>query len=191
MALWRELAVLLLDVQRDFVAGMHGDKEQVLERIERLCMFADMTEIPVIATVERPVDKKGGVAERIQAVFPEGVQIFEKSTFSGYRDTAIREALEKLGRKHLAVAGAETDVCVLQSVLDLLDAGYSVSVVEDCVFSSEPDPGPALRRMEAAGATPTTFKTLAYEVTGTVDRAQWQPRWRENEHLFPPPEEAR
>ena len=47
--------------------------------------------------------------------------------------------------------------------------------------------------MYAAGATPTTVKTLSYQLTETVDRAAWPARWRERlaarPELFPPPED--
>jgi hypothetical protein len=50
----------------------------------------------------------------------------------------------------------------------LLEAGREVLLLEDALFSSEPNVGPALRRMEAAGAIPTTVKTLAYELRRAV-----------------------
>jgi len=47
--------------------------------------------------------------------------------------------------------------------------------------------------MERAGAIPCTFKTFAYEVTATVDRARWPESWlrrlAQNPGLFPPPED--
>ena len=49
-------------------------------------------------------------------------------------------------RRQIAVAGAETDVCILQSTLGLLEAGYEVFLLEDCLSTTEASPGPALRR---------------------------------------------
>ncbi len=72
----------------------------------------------------------------------------------------ITAALEQLGRRQLAVAGAETDVCVLQSVLGLRELGYDVLLLEDCQFSSDPDVEAALRRMYTAGTIPSTYKSI-------------------------------
>ena len=57
---------------------------------------------------------------------------------------------------------------MLLSVLGLLEAGKQIFLLEDALFSSESNVGPAIRRMEAAGATPSTVKTLNYELRTSV-----------------------
>lgn len=42
--------------------------------------------------------------------------------------------------------------------------------MEDALFSSEPNIGPAIRRIEQAGAIPSTVKTLNYELRFFVAR---------------------
>jgi hypothetical protein len=66
------------------------------------------------------------------------------------------------------VAGCETDVCVLQSCLGLLDLGYEVYVVEDLLFSSSRNVDAAMARMKAEGAVFLTYKSLYYELTKAV-----------------------
>ncbi len=192
-ALHQTTAVLLIDAQPAFVDGMHGPAEPLLLRLERLLMLAEMLDLPLLATFERPTESKGWLPPRLEAVFPSCGQRYEKSTFDCMAEPSIRGAVERLGRRHLAVAGAETDVCVLQSVLSALRLGYRVSLLEDCLFSSEANVRSALRRMTAAGAVPSTFKTLAYELIGTVDRGAWPAAWEEklarHGDLFPPPED--
>ncbi len=46
--------------------------------------------------------------------------------------------------------------------------GLEIFSLEDCVFTSEPDPRPALERMYRSGAIPCTFKTLYYELMARV-----------------------
>ncbi len=185
--------VLLVDVQPAFIECMHGDPEPVIVRLERLLGLARLADLPVITTLERPTSTKGSVPERLQVAMPEGTLRFEKSTFDCTGEPAIRAALASSGRRTVVVAGAETDVCILQSVLGLLAAGYEVRLLEDCVFSSEVDPRAALRRMERAGALPCTFKTFAYEVTATVDRTRWPKAWLQrlarDPDLWLPPED--
>ena len=136
-------------------------------------MFAKMVSMPVIATFEQG---KGELPEGLE--LPPQTQRFEKTHFDANRVPAIRETLA--GHKSWAVAGAETDVCVLQSVLGLLGHDHEVRLLEDCLFTSEANPEPAIARMRAAGAIPCTFKTLAYEIIGTVDRSwrRFRPRCR-------------
>lgn len=192
-ALHESLALLVIDAQTSFLDQTPAPVGPVVARLERLLRFAEMTDVPAIATIERPVDEKGGLDRRLLAVLPPGTPVLEKSTFSCLREPAVREALDMLGRTSVVVAGGETDVCVLQTVLDLLAGGFEVRLVEDALFTSEPDPGAAIARMRAAGAIPCTYKTLAYEVTGTVDRTAWPPEWRERlaacPELFPDPED--
>ena len=57
----------------------------------------------------------------------------------------------------MIVAGCETDVCVLQSCLGLLDLGYEVFAVEELLFSSAGDVAAAKARLRAEGVV---FLTL-------------------------------
>jgi nicotinamidase-related amidase len=72
------------------------------------------------------------------------------------------------------VAGCETDVCVLQSCLGLLDLGYEVYVVEELLFSSSHDVHSAIARMKGEGIVFMTYKTLYYELAERVEPAQEQ-----------------
>ena len=190
--LHKDTAVLLIDAQTSFVESMHGEPEPLLLRLERLLKFAQLLELPVLTTLEQPVAEKGGLPDRLQAVLPEGALSREKAAFNCMAEDAVRGALTGFGRRHIAVAGSETDVCVLFSVLGLREAGYGVFLLQDCLFSSEPRPDAALERMRAAGAIATTLKTFCYELTEKV-RAAWPERWQERlaerPDLFPPPED--
>jgi nicotinamidase-related amidase len=176
-----DLAVLLIDVQPFFLDVAFpddgGGREALLVRLEHLLLLAGWFDLPVLGTAEHPVDRNGGLAPRLARVFPAAGQQFTKHTYDCCREPAVRAALEALPARQIAVAGAETDVCVLQSVLGLLRMGRQVFLLEDCLFTTEPYPGPALRRMIAAGAIPTTFKSLAYELTVSVDHTPWLDTW--------------
>jgi nicotinamidase-related amidase len=174
-----QLALVLIDVQPGFFPGAAGDLEAVLQRIEHLLPLASSFDVPTLATFEHPVDAKGWFPERLERVYPSDGQRLIKHTFNCCHEPDIRAAIAALDRPQLAVAGAETDVCVLQSVLGLLELGYQVFLLEDCLFTSEPNAEPAIARMRHAGAIPTTYKTLYYELRRSVDRpAPWR-AWNE------------
>ena len=76
------------------------------------------------------------------------------------------------------MVGLETDVCVAQSALGLLQEGFDVVAVADACGS----PGTAhefgLERMRGAGVMVTSAKTVYYEWVRTVEgsreqRARW------------------
>lgn len=177
-----DVAVVVIDVQEPFVSMMSVPSAPVLARIEQLLLSADYWGVPVIATLER--QRQGGAVliERLASVLPAGSSTLPKSTFDATREPAIAAALRALGKRQIAVVGCETDVCVLQTVLGLLDMGFEVFLLEDAVFSHENGTMPALRRMEAAGAVPTTMKSFYFEMEGRVgaapadddQRARWE-----------------
>jgi nicotinamidase-related amidase len=197
-----QLGVLLIDAQPSFFRTAfsegRGGREAVMVRLEHLLMLADWLDLPVVATFEEPVAKNGELHDRLETLFPASGQRFTKRTYNLTLEPVISRALEALPVQQFAVAGAETDVCVLLSVLGLLGLGYQVFLLEDCLFSSEPHPGPALRRIAQAGAIPTTLKSLAYELVVSTERTPWYPEgWVEGERdgtkpfpeAFVPPEE--
>jgi nicotinamidase-related amidase len=153
-------------------------------RLEQLLRFAALLDLPTIATRERPVAEKGPLPDRLVAALPDDALSFEKSTFDCMAEPDLRAAIEATGCGTIAVAGGETDVCVLLSSLALRREGYEVHLLEDCVFSSTPDTGAARARMRAAGVAPTTLKTFCYELTGCV-QAAWPETWRARSALFP------
>ncbi len=164
-----DLAIVVIDVQPFFLDGwMVGESEPLLARLEFLLALATVYELPLLATFEEPIATKGWLPERLEPFFPAHGQRHPKGTFNCCGEASIVDAIAALGRSRLAVAGGETDVCVLQSVLGLIEAGYQVFLLEDALFSSEPNVGPALRRMEGAGAIPSTVKTLNYELRRSV-----------------------
>jgi len=167
------IGLLLIDAQPLFWDEMEGRVEPVMARIEQLLLLATWLELPLIATFEHPLERKGTLPERLEQLFPDHGQRLVKRTYDCCAEPSIREAIEALEVQQFAVCGAETDVCVLQSVLGLLKMGYQVFLLEDCLFTSEPNPQPAIQRMSQAGAIPCTYKTLAYELARSVDQTPW------------------
>lgn len=173
--------LIFIDVQPFFADLMYGPPEPTMARLEHLLLLTRTFAIPTIATFEHPVERNGWLPERLARVFPNDAQRFIKHTFNLCSEPEIRQAVASLNVRQLIVAGAETDVCVLQSTLGLLDLGYQIFLVEDCLFTAEPNTGPALRRMEQAGAIPLTYKTLHYELKRSVDAPSFHLAWNERD----------
>ena len=170
---------------------MHGDKEPVMQRIEQLLVLADITRRPLVATFEDSPERNGWLPERLEKVFPEHGHRLVKSTFDCCNEPTVREVLESLEVEQVVLAGAETDVCVLQSALGLLAMGFEVFLLEDSVFTNEPNTGPALRRLYAAGVIPCTYKTFFFEMTRSVGPTampeEWRKRMAERRDVFKSP----
>lgn len=165
-----KVGVVVIDPQPAFVRLMAGNRDTVIERLEQLYVWSDVLQLPIITTFERPTDRNGTLPERLEKVFPAHGVRFEKNFFDVTREPQIAAHLRSWNVTQIVVAGAETDVCVLQSVLGLLAMGFEVFLLEDCIFSNEKNIGPALDRIYGAGAIPSTFKTFYFETVRHVGR---------------------
>ena len=172
-------ALVLIDAQPNFFAKMAAPEEPVLTRIEHLLLLAGEFQLPCIATFEQPVEQKGWLPERLENVLPKFAQRHLKRTYDLTREPEISAAIRDSGRGQLIIAGSETDVCVLQSVLGLRSLGYQVFLIEDCLFTAELNVAPALQRMQQAGAIPMTYKMLYFELKESVDVPPYHEHWNE------------
>jgi nicotinamidase-related amidase len=159
----------IIDVQDFFLAQLDGDdaRARMETNIVNLARLLGYFRIPIIATLERPVRGKGPLPPALAAELA-GAKLFEKDFFDLTKEKRIRDHLARLKKKQVIVAGCETDVCVLQSCLGLIDLGYDVFVVEDLMFSSARDVVAAIARLRDAGAVLLTYKTLYYELIQAV-----------------------
>jgi hypothetical protein len=160
----------IIDVQGFFLQQIDERRRSRLTRnLQSFVRLLGYFKIPIVVTLERPVEGKGTLPKAIARRLGDSAEIFEKDLFDLSREEAIRDHLARLRRKQVIVAGCETDVCVLQSCLGLLDLGYEVYLVEELLFSSSRDTAAAIARMRAGGAVFLSYKTLYYELVEAVD----------------------
>lgn len=68
----------------------------------------------------------------------------------------------------MIICGIEAHICVLQTVIDMKEAGYQPILVADCISSrSSEDKRYALIRAQQEGALITTAEALLYELMET------------------------
>jgi nicotinamidase-related amidase len=161
---------VIIDVQEFFLS--QSDKalrSRIKTNTKNFARLLGYFRIPVVITLERPVDQKGSLPEEISKHLSDLAETFEKNFFDLTKEKIIRDYLGRLKKKQVIVAGCETDVCVLQSCLGLLGLGYEVYVVEELLFSSSRNVDSAIARMKAEGAIFLTYKSLYYELVEAVE----------------------
>ena len=163
--------LVVVDAQPGFLEGA----SETLERAAWLTTLARDLDVPVVVTEEEP-ERNGATDPRIVDALPPGAPVFTKPTFGLAGTSAILEAVLATERRTAVLVGAETDVCVYQSAVGLLDAGLRVIAVEDAIFSPGEMHARGLERLRDAGVSLTHCKALAYEWVRTVDRADVLPR---------------
>ena len=62
--------------------------------------------------------------------------VIDKPAYSAFFCSELDGFLRQKSVRTLVVTGAETDICVLSTVLDAVDRGYRVVIVEDALCSS-------------------------------------------------------
>lgn len=91
------------------------------------------------------------------------------------------------GRPVAVLTGFETDVCVAQSALGLLDLGLRAVVVQDACFSIDAGAHQyGLERLVGTGVERNNVKGVAFEWMATVQEGR-AVRDRDRERFGPPP----
>lgn len=175
-------ALLVIDVQRDFLAGgalpvPAGD--EIIDPINRAIGVFRARGLPVFASRDwHPLahgsfQPQGGawpvhcVAGTEGAAFAPGLdlppdaEIVSKATapsveaFSAFAGTDLLKRLRAAGVRRLVVAGLATEYCVMETAMDALVRGFAVVVLADAVRPLHRNGGgsEALLRLREAGAT--------------------------------------
>ena len=152
----------LIDIQEKFRPVITG-MEDLIRRAQALVRAAVRMGVPVLAT-EQYAKALGPTAPEIKQYLPDSQAYPDKLCFSSLGCEPFRNALQASGRKQVVMTGIETHVCVMQTGLELLAAGYSVYVVADAVSSRKgSDREAALNRMERHGAELVTTEMVVFE----------------------------
>ena len=144
----------------------------VIRNIAFLLDACQVLGVPVTAT-EQYVKGLGPTVPELARRLP--AQRPDKLAFSSCAVPEVVDGFRRAGRPKVLVAGIETHVCVMQSVLDLLALGFRPFVAVDSVGSRYViDHETAARRMEHAGAVLVTSEMAVFELTGKAGTPQFK-----------------
>jgi hypothetical protein len=159
----------IIDYQDFFLAQLEPrNRSRLRKNMRNFARLLAYLRIPTIVTLERPVHRKGAVPQDIKTPLGSAAKVFEKDFFDLTKEKPIRAHLKRLKKPQIIVAGCETDVCVLQSCLGLLELGFEVFAVEELLFSSARNVDAALARLSSQGVTILSYKTLFFELVEAV-----------------------
>lgn len=176
-----ETLLLVIDIQERLHAAMDAASQAAyIKHSGILIQTATALAMPVVVSEQYPRGL-GKTIPEIDAFLPD-VPRAEKLSFSCWREETLRRAIEQTGRTTVVVAGIEAHVCVLQTVMDLLQAGYNPVVATDAVCSRFiADRSTAIAAMSAAGAVAYSTESIAFmllERAGTPAFKQISPLFK-------------
>jgi nicotinamidase-related amidase len=155
--------LLVIDFQQRLMPAIH-DASSVLANAGRLIEAAKKLGVPAIVTEQYP----RGLGPTVPELAVDGMPKLAKMDFDATRADGLFELLPK-DRPDIVVAGCEAHVCVLQTVLGLIDAGHAVHVVRDAIGSRRTESREAaVERMRHHGAGIVTTEMALFEWLGTA-----------------------
>lgn len=166
-------ALVVIDIQEAF-RSVIPDFAQVASRAATAVRGFQILDVPVIVTEQYPKGL-GPTADEILWVLPEDFEVFKKTAFSSCGAGPFAEALDMLGLRQIVLCGLETHVCVNQTAHDLLDRGFQVHILIDCVCSrSEVNKIAGLEKMQASGVIASSMEMALFELMGDAKHEKFK-----------------
>ncbi|PCM45449.1 hydrolase [Marinobacter sp. ANT_B65] len=164
--------VAVIDVQARLLGGVH-ENEKLVNNCSWLVRLAELMNVPVLGSEQYP-DGLGHTEEGLRELVGPA-NIYGKTFFACIDDPGFEKAFEAQGRKQVVLCGMESQACVMQSTIRMLEKGLEVFVVADAVSARNSyDTEVALRRMEQAGARIVTKEMVGFEWLRRSDAAQFK-----------------
>jgi len=165
----RSWTLLLVDFQARLMPAIEAGGEAVANAL-RLVRAASMLGVPTLFTEENAA----GLGATLPELAPDSGRVAHKMAFDACREAGFLGRLP--GEAAIVVAGCEAHVCVLQTVLGLVEHGRRVFLVRDAVGARRTgSKETAIRRMERHGAEIVTTEMVIFEWLGTAEH----PRFRD------------
>lgn len=167
--------LLLIDMQERLLPAMAAP-EDVERRCSILLQAAKVMDVPVSVSEQYPKGL-GHTVPGLKAEIGNG-PVFEKMAFSVWRDESLKAHMirhHEQGRPLVIAAGIEAHVCVLQSAIDLANAGFGVFAVADAMSSrAASSVDLALTRMGHAGIQVVNTEMVVFELLGRAGTANFK-----------------
>lgn len=156
---------LVIDIQERLFPVM-WEKEILLKNCKILITGLEKLAIPIVVS-QQYTKGLGETLPEIKSLIPD-FNFAEKRNFSCCDEFPIVEKLNKNEAQNVIICGIEAHVCVLQTAVDLKEAGLNPIVVMDCVSSrTEKNIELAKERFRFEGIMMTSYESLLFELTRT------------------------
>ena len=168
-------ALLVVDIQERLIPVIdQGD--HVVSRNVILLEGLEILGVPRVFMRQYPKGL-GDIVPEIRAA-AGAYTPFDKLAYSAMKDAAIAAEMERLraaGVTHVLVSGVESHVCVLQTCIDLKEAGFSPVLVVDCVGSRKPaEKEIGIKRAMQEGVLLTTAEAVLFELLVTAGTEEFK-----------------
>ncbi len=156
--------LMIVDSQERLMRAIY-QADRVVRNTGMLIHCAKALEIPILATTQY----KKGLGPFVPALeeLLSGVPCIDKIEFNGFAVPALREMMKSLPKTvdTVVLAGAEAHICIFQTAVGALRAGYQPWIPADAISSREKSNTElAVNRMQAMGITVGSTEMAVYEL---------------------------
>jgi len=159
-----QCCLYVVDPQEKLMVHIH-EADRVSRNIGLMIHLAKTLDFPILANTQY---KKGiGPVVPELAALLEGVPCPDKITFCGLSDSGVQKEVQSLPGEvnTFILCGVETHICIYQTVVGALQAGYNVWVVADAVSSrTQVNDQLGQQRMRELGAVLAPSEMIVYEL---------------------------
>ena len=154
---------LMIDLQEKLLPAI-SDRDRVTDSIVKLLKTARVLDIPVKFTEQYPKGL-GPTVTTILEVLEEKGQYLAKNHFSCMDEQGFESFLIDPQRDKVVVFGIESHICVLSTVMAMLEKGMKVVVVSDGCGSRDPKNHEiAMNTLTSAGALVLPVESVIYQL---------------------------
>lgn len=162
MLLRENTGLVVIDVQGKLARIVH-ESASLIAHCETLIKGAKVLELPIILVEHNP-EKLGPTTKELSAHL-DSIPPITKFTFNACEAPGFLDAVKAAKVDNWLICGIEAHICVYQTAKGLVDAGFNVELVGDCVSSRTVSNAQlGIERMKDIGVAITGLEMCLYEL---------------------------
>jgi len=163
---------LVIDIQERLFPVM-WENETLLKNCKILIQGLQELKLPLITT-QQYTKGLGETLPEIKSVI-NNFSFIEKRDFSCCDEPTFSEKLNEFSAKNIIICGIESHVCVLQTAVDLKEAGLNPVIVMDCISSrTKENIDLAKERFRNQGIMMTSYESILFELTRSSEAVEFR-----------------
>ena len=166
LSMGRNHTILIIIDMQDRLLNAIPENEAIISNAKRLIEAFTILGLEIIYTEQNPL-KLGYTTRKLNLQSP--IKAYKKMDFSciGCNDLLVH--LKEREIKDILICGIESHVCVLQTVIDLINLDYQTFIPIDAIGSRNSiDHETAIKRIQSSGGILSTTETAIFELCKTA-----------------------
>jgi nicotinamidase-related amidase len=153
--------LIVVDIQGK-LARLVYESDALISNSQKLIKGAQALELPII-TLEQNPDKLGSTVEELNTLLAQ--EAITKLSFNGCVSSEFLKSIKSQKVDTWLICGIEAHICVYQTAKGLLELGYKIELVSDCVSSrTHLNKQLGVNRLQSIGVEVTGLEMCLYEL---------------------------